>query len=94
MSNRHLNRDGVGLGLKISKSLANALGGDIQVTSKEGKGSSFTLILPYAKARSETVKNMMESSTSIIPTVDTHQINQFFTRSKDSLSKKLSMFGS
>lgn len=34
---------GTGLGLVISKSLANLLGGDIQVSSEEGKGSKFTV---------------------------------------------------
>ena len=39
MKNRELNRQGCGLGLNISKSIANALGGDITVKSTEGVGS-------------------------------------------------------
>lgn len=33
MNHRELNNEGVGLGLTISKNLARALGGDIQVQS-------------------------------------------------------------
>ena len=46
MNNRDMNQDGVGLGLTISKNIANALGGDIKVQSEVGVGSQFTLILP------------------------------------------------
>ena len=37
---------GTGLGLYVSKQLANRIGGDITVESREGSGSQFTLTLP------------------------------------------------
>ncbi|MHA2008269.1 MAG: sensor histidine kinase [Promethearchaeota archaeon] len=40
-----ISKEGSGLGLHLSKKLANLLGGDISVKSKYGKGSTFKLIL-------------------------------------------------
>lgn len=37
---------GTGLGLTISRSFAQVMGGDIHLVSEEGKGSIFTLLLP------------------------------------------------
>lgn len=45
-SNRQLNKEGVGLGLAVSKNIAIALSGNIEVTSAQGKGSTFILKLP------------------------------------------------
>lgn len=53
MDNRHLNKDGVGLGLTVSRNIANALGGDIEVFSEEGKGSKFTLTLPIIQIKKQ-----------------------------------------
>jgi signal transduction histidine kinase len=38
--------DGTGVGLALSRRLARALGGEIEVRSHEGQGSTFTLVLP------------------------------------------------
>ena len=40
------NRGGMGLGLTISKMIIQELGGDISVSSEQGKGSTFTFIIP------------------------------------------------
>ncbi|MDP9002486.1 MAG: ATP-binding protein [Myxococcota bacterium] len=43
--------DGTGVGLALSRRLARALGGEIEVRSREGEGSTFTLVLPRLAPR-------------------------------------------
>lgn len=47
---RSRHRGGAGLGLSLVKRIAEAHGGRLQVTSRLGLGSSFTLVLPLAHA--------------------------------------------
>jgi PAS domain S-box-containing protein len=46
VEHRDSSRQGVGLGLAISRDLARAMGGDVSVESVLGAGSTFTLTLP------------------------------------------------
>lgn len=52
---------GLGLGLSISKENALLLGGDIQLESEKGKGSTFSLVLPYQPA--EPIKEFIRRNT-------------------------------
>jgi CheY-like chemotaxis protein len=60
---------GTGLGLVICRRLAQAMGGDIELTSKLGEGSRFRVVLPQLRAVSPPAEgNAAPSSPQ--PTVD------------------------
>jgi signal transduction histidine kinase/CheY-like chemotaxis protein len=54
-------KEGVGLGLFISKRLCDLLGYDIRVESTEGKGSSFTITLPATEPQNAPVAQAQDT---------------------------------
>jgi signal transduction histidine kinase len=53
---------GTGLGLTVTKRLANLLGGDVDVTSTPGEGTTFTVRLPV---KAPHIASIPERSTKL-----------------------------
>lgn len=57
-------KEGVGLGLSITREVVQMLGGTITVASEEGKGSCFTVSLPIKKEEKKQKKDVEENVAS------------------------------
>ncbi len=85
---------GTGLGLFISEKLATLMDGTIDVSSKEGVGSIFELVLPYRKSpipathanvRSSDAQPKVQLSGHILVAEDTLEIQQLERRILESM---------
>ena len=56
--------EGSGLGLPICKNIVQSFGGDISVSSRVGKGTSFTVCLPVATEAQELVQSVDEARST------------------------------
>lgn len=61
-SGKEKDRTGTGIGLALVKELVKLHKGDIFVTSKPGKGTKFTIRIPYEPAFSESIAEEVEST--------------------------------
>lgn len=59
---------GTGLGMSITKNLVSQMNGELQVESEQGKGTTFTLVLPFA------VISDSESHAETAPAAETYSL--------------------
>ncbi len=55
---------GVGIGLSLVKELTEIQGGNVSARSEEGKGTTFTILIPYLKAETDPAAGAITASAS------------------------------
>lgn len=63
---------GLGLGLTLAQGLSRLLGGDLRMTSEEGKGSRFSFAIPLEESDLE-VRSLVDTGTQTILVVDDNE---------------------